>query len=87
MKRAVVCVRDSAVGAFATPVYVPAVGVALRSFTDEVNRSAPENQLFAHPDDFMLYHLADFDEESGVFSVPDEGVRVLARGKDVKQNG
>lgn len=86
MKRCVCAVFDSAVGAYGQPFFVPAVGAATRSFSDEVNRAAPDNSLHNHPDDYVLAYLADFDESSGVFSVPESGLRVLARGKDVKQS-
>lgn len=82
MKRVVVAVRDSAMLAFAQPIVVPSVGVAVRSFSDEVNRREPGNVVAAHPEDYELWYVADYEEESAGFSVPDEGVRVLARGKD-----
>lgn len=84
-KVVVVSVHDSAAGGFGRPIFVPSVGVALRSFTDEVNRVGADNQMNQHPDDFVLWELAAFDEESGEFERVDK--RVLARGKDVKQNG
>lgn len=84
MKRVVCAVKDSATGLFGQPFYVAALGAALRSFTDEVNRGAADNQLAQHPEDFELHHLSDYDDESGVFSVPEGGSRMVARGKDVK---
>lgn len=84
MKMCVVAVRDSAVGAFNRPFYAPAIGVAVRSFSDEVNRKAADNIMSAHPEDFELWHLSDFEEESGRFESVD--MRVLARGKDVVQS-
>lgn len=50
----VVAVKDRAVGAFGRPFVVPSVPAAVRSFTDEVNRSAVDNQMYQHPDDFDL---------------------------------
>lgn len=85
MRSVVVCVYDSAVAAYGRPFFVPSVGAAIRSFGDEVNRSAPDNTMFAHPDDYVLWYLGDFDEETGLFG--GEAARVLTRGKDVKQNG
>lgn len=80
MKLNVVSVRDSAMAAFGRPLFVPAIGVAIRSFVDEVNRKAPDNQMSMHPEDFELFHIADFEEESGVFVAVE--VRSLMRGKD-----
>lgn len=82
-KSVVVAVFDSAVQAYGRPLFVPTNGAALRSFIDEVNRKADDNQLCRHPDDFELRVLAIFDEESGIFQAPEQGVgSVLARGKD-----
>lgn len=76
-----VAVRDSAAGAFNRPFFVPAAGMALRSFEDEVNRQAADNPMFNHPDDFELYHVGFFDEENGdLVSVPDPVM--LTRAKD-----
>lgn len=85
-KRCVLAVFDSAIQAFGQPIFVPAIGAGVRSFSDETNRAAADNQFYAHPEDFELRYLADFDDETGVFSTPAEGTRVLARGKDVKQS-
>lgn len=80
MIRSVCAVFDSAIQAYGQPFFVPARGAALRSFTDEVNRSAQDNQLFLHPEDFVLYELATFDDEKGTFL---NGLEVICRGKDV----
>lgn len=84
-KLVVLSVFDHAVQAFGRPIFVPAIGAGLRSFVDEVNRKAEDNNLYQHAEDFDLSYLADFDEERGEFTKPEGGVRVLARGKDVKQ--
>lgn len=83
-KKCFVSVFDSAVQAYAPPVLVPSTGIAVRSFTDEVNRNDANNALFRHPDDFELRLLALFDENTGIFEAPGEGIQTLARGKDVK---
>lgn len=79
-KHAVVAVKDSAVQAFNRPFYAPAIGAALRSFNDEVNRKDKDNTMAQHPDDFELWHLATFDDTEGTFT-PE--LRLLARAKDV----
>lgn len=71
---------------FAAPMFIPMAGQAVRSFTDEVNRSSPENPLFMHPDDFDLYRLGAFDTDKGKFIVSGDP-EVLALGKNVKLNG
>jgi hypothetical protein len=79
----IVSVRDSAAEAFGRPMYLQSLGVAIRSFTDEVNREDKDNQLFNHPDDFDLYELGVFDDSIGKYELRDNP-SVIVRGKDVK---
>lgn len=83
VKRYVCAVWDSAAGAYGQPFFVPALGSAIRSFTDEVNRKAPDNALNMHPEDYTLHVLATFDDERGIFESDADTFRVLTRGKDV----
>lgn len=85
MKRAVCAVYDSAVELYGQPMFVAGVGAALRSFIDEVNRAAPDNALYSHPEDYTLFHLADFDDTTGEFLPTERGIVALARGKDVSK--
>lgn len=74
-------IRDRAVDSFGSPICVPALGQAVRSFTDEVNRKSDDNQLNRHPDDFDLYVLGTFNSDTGLF---DCGVpRMICVGKDI----
>jgi hypothetical protein len=61
-------VRDRATDSFGNPMFLVSQGQAVRSFTDEVNRQAADNQLWAHPDDFDLYYLGDYFTDSGTFN-------------------
>ena len=79
----IVSVKDSAAEAFGRPMYLQSLGVAIRSFTDEVNREDKDNQLFNHPDDFDLYELGVFDDSLGRYELR-ENPSVIVRGKDVK---
>jgi hypothetical protein len=79
----IVSVKDSAAEAFGRPMYLQSLGVAIRSFTDEVNREDKDNQLFNHPDDFDLYELGVFDDSLGRYELR-ENPTVIVRGKDVK---
>jgi hypothetical protein len=85
MKRHVLAVFDSASQLYGQPMFVPSIGGAVRSFGDECNRRADDNALYMHPEDFELRVLAVFEDETGVFSSPSDGIGfVLARGKDCK---
>ncbi|WNK14640.1 MAG: nonstructural protein [Microvirus sp.] len=77
----VCAVYDSAIHAFGRPIYVPASGAAIRSFQDEVNRDDKDNQLHKHPDDFELYQLAIFDDETGAYT---NDKKALVRAKDLQ---
>lgn len=79
----VCAVKDSAVQAFNRPFFVPTVAAAARSFTDEVNRASEDNVMYRHPDDYELWCLGTFDDESGVFSGGE--ARPVSRAKDVLQ--
>jgi hypothetical protein len=80
----VVSVKDRAADVFNRPFFVPHRNVAIRDFTDEVNRVAGDNQLNKHPDDFDLYLLGEFDDSSGSFI--NNEPQVLVRAKDVLQS-
>jgi len=80
----VVSVKDRAADVFNRPFFVPHRNVAIRDFTDEVNRVAGDNQLNKHPDDFDLYLLGEFDDSKGSFINNDP--QVLVRAKDVLQS-
>ncbi|WNK14693.1 MAG: nonstructural protein [Microvirus sp.] len=81
MKMRIFAVRDSATQSFGTPMFLMSNGQAVRSFTDEVNRKAEENQLYNHPEDFELYVFGQFDSSDGSFdcAVPE----CVCRGKDI----
>lgn len=77
-KTVVMCVRDECAGAFHRPFFVASVGVGVRSFTAEVNRSDENNPMFAYPNDFVLYELGTFDDETGRMFLVDPPLRVIS---------
>ena len=83
MKLILCSVKDRAADAFGRPMFVPSTGVAIRSFSDEVNRAADDNQLYSHPDDFDLYEFGDFDDNTGQFELYEQP-KLLSLGKQVK---
>lgn len=58
-------VLDSKAGLYATLFQAPTPGVAERSFSEAVNDS--QTVIHKSPDDFHLYEIGEFDEETGVF--------------------
>lgn len=67
MKYQVLAVHDSALGQYLVPMHFQSVGQAIRSFTDEVNRSAKDNMMFQHPEHFKLFQLGVYDADSGLY--------------------
>lgn len=82
MLQFVVCVKDRAAEVYNRPFFVPHRNVAVRDFTDEINRSDAQNPLNKHPDDFDLYLLGQFDDNTGAF-ISEGAPQVLVRGKDL----
>lgn len=82
MKHFVMSVRDRAADTFGRPFFVAKIGQATRSFSDEVNRAAADNPLFAHPEDFDLYEVGTFDDDTGDLEAC--APRMVAVGKDMK---
>lgn len=68
MKQVVVSIRDRVADCFSRPVFTQTEGTAIRSFTDEVNRPAADNELGKHPEDFDLYLVGVFDDQDGSFA-------------------
>lgn len=83
MKLILCSVKDRAADAYARPMFVPSTGVAIRSFSDEINRSDADNQLYNHPDDFDLYEFGEFDDNNGSFELLEQP-KLLSLGKQVK---
>lgn len=75
-------VRDRATDQFGNPFCVVSKGQAIRSFSDEINRDAPDNGMRAHAEDFDLYYLGEFDTDKGRFTTNDP--EMVAVGKDLK---
>lgn len=74
----VLSVYDRAAQAYGRPLFMPAVGVAVRSFTDEVNREDAQNDMFKHPEHFELFELGSFDDSSGRFTLHQDPRSVCA---------
>lgn len=81
MRLVVVAIIDSAVAAYMRPFFVPSTAVAVRSFRDEV--SNPESPMHKHPEDYILFHVGFFDEDSGKFENLPSPIQ-LARAQDME---
>lgn len=81
MKYFVFTIRDRAVNAFMQPWFSPSDGGAIRSFTDEINRAHPDNNLNKHPEDYDLYRIGMYDDQSG--TIDPQLPEMIAVGKSV----
>lgn len=79
----IVSVLDLKVKAFGRPFFARTNEEAVRSFTGEVNRAAADNPLSAYPQDFVLYSIGTFDDETG--KVEDSANEILLTGDDARK--
>lgn len=85
MKLKVYGIYDRAAEAFATPFFMHNDGLALRGFQDLVNSVEGDNQIAAHPEQFTLYCIAEFEDQTGKIE-PLETVLNIANGEMLKVN-
>lgn len=71
-------IRDVKAKAFLQPFFSVTVDSAIRAFGDAVKDNA---QFAKHPEDYILYELATFDDVAGDF-VPLEKIHMLGVGTD-----
>lgn len=84
MKHGIFAVLDAAAGCYSKPFFMPNSAVAARSFSDEVNRSDPNNNLHAHPGDFSLVDLGTFDDVEGTFQLHEQK-QTIAQAASLKR--
>lgn len=65
MRMKILCVRDRSADVFGTPYFSLSIGAAARAFADEINRVADNNVMHKHPEDFDLYELGEYSDETG----------------------
>lgn len=63
MKFKVFSVYDSKAEAFLPPFFLPAVGQAIRGFTDAAGNL--EHPFGKHPADYTLFQIGSFDDSTG----------------------
>lgn len=64
MKTCLFSVYDSAARRYKEPFYAPTPEYAERMFRQTVN--SPGNPIHDYPEDYTLFHVADFNQETGV---------------------
>lgn len=78
----IVAVKDMAMDAFMPLFVVPHLGLAVRGFRDECVK--PGSNFAAHPGDFDLYELGEWDDASGKL-VSHDTPKLVLRGSACKE--
>ena len=65
--KVIISVYDVKADVYTPPFFVHTKGEAVRSFSDEVNNKG--SAIAAHPENYMLFCLGEFDESSGALKV------------------
>lgn len=60
-------VFDAKAAFFGNPFYDQREGSAIRAFGDAVNKEDVNNGFYNHPEDYSLYMLGEFDNDTGAF--------------------
>lgn len=85
--RVIVAIKDTAARVFGTPFVVQATAQAIRSLRDEVNSKDSTSDVCKHPEDFELYQVAEFDDDTGDVHLNNgEYPLLLCRAKDLKES-
>lgn len=84
MKYIMASVRDTKSEAYGRPFFVQSIGVAIRSFDDEVNNPEENNMLYKHSEDFALFHVGNFDDSKGSVEAVNPP-KILIEGMQVKK--
>lgn len=82
MIQKVFAIYDSAAKAYLNPFQLPREEMALRAFRDVIN--SPSHELAAHPEDYTLFHLGEFDNRTGQYLNLQLGPKSLATGLSLK---
>lgn len=67
MLHAIFTVYDTKTAAYLPPMYMQTKPAMIRALTDTVND--PTHQFHAHPEDYTLFYLGQFDDEHSTFDL------------------
>jgi len=85
MKTIIIAVRDQKANVFTQPFTAPSKGVALRSWGDQLNDKENEkSDQVKHPEDFSLWILGEYDDNTGEIVVQTPEQLVVASDLRIK---
>lgn len=82
MPKVIVSLKDTAVQVFITPFVAGSNAQAVRSLRDAVNDVSADSDVRRHPEDFELYQLGSYDEETGIVCATNP-IALICRAKDL----
>lgn len=65
MKLNIYSIFDDTAKAYMQPFFLHNHSLAVRAFTDQVNSENNNSPLALHPEQFTLYHVGEFDDQTG----------------------
>lgn len=81
MKHLIFAIRDRASASFGRPNCGVSKGAMIRDFGILINDKSRESLYSQHPEDFDLFYLGEYDDNTGQFAgIPPEQIAV---GKDM----
>lgn len=84
MSKCIVSLKDCATQSFGTPFVVNAPAQAVRSLRDEVNSKESTTDIRRHPEDFELYQIATYEEDTGIVTAMPPSL--VCRAKDLLES-
>lgn len=78
----ILTVKDRAIDAYNDIFAQETTAQAVRTFTDMINSDPTRSNIARHPDDFDLYVIGHFDDQTAKIS-PLPQPELVVRGKDV----
>lgn len=74
-KQKIYSIRDNKVGNYNPPMFVPHLAVVIRQLEEVTND--PKTMLCKYPQDYELYELGEFDEQSGSIKQHDKPIAIM----------
>lgn len=88
MKRSIFAIRDDKAQGFPQAPFTSInADTAMRELAEVVNSSQKDTQLARTPEDFTLYHLGDWDMDTGAITAVEGGKRVVVNCVDLVKRG
>nr|QJB20573.1 MAG: nonstructural protein [Microvirus sp.] len=75
MKHVIFTILDTKVNSYSPPFYARSIGEGIRTITSTLKN--PEIQLSQYPDDFKLFHIGTFCDETAIIELYPTGSELV----------